>query len=260
MVVKLILSLVVFLFSDLVFADYEIKDNRVYLEGKEIRNDLISEELSSSLTFTNNTFQVSNNYNASFNTKTEANYIFDKISGRLKDIYKINYSPEYDIYYGYNLSFKNGIRVEDINSNYVDDLDSKFGVVDYDFNKTNSSLKVKLVTPISKINFFTKKNNVVYLFKSNADGEEWADFGYYECNIYDFKVNNETCNKIGIVNNKSYLYKHFGSLSKIYLIKGDKVSILDEKIDEHGEKWYFINYKGKKEINMWIKADSVDLN
>ncbi|WP_204378713.1 hypothetical protein, partial [Rodentibacter caecimuris] len=66
MVVKLILSLVVFLFSDLVFADYEIKDNRVYLEGKEIRNDLISEELSSSLTFTNNTFQVSNNYNASF--------------------------------------------------------------------------------------------------------------------------------------------------------------------------------------------------
>ena len=46
----------------------------------------------------------------------------------------------------------------------------------------------------------------------------------------------------------------------MYLIKGDRISILDEKIDEHGEKWYFINYKGKKEINMWIKADSVDLN
>lgn len=46
----------------------------------------------------------------------------------------------------------------------------------------------------------------------------------------------------------------------MYLIKGDRISILDEKIDERGEKWYFINYKGKKEINMWIKPDSVDLN
>ncbi len=25
-------------------------------------------------------------------------------------------------------------------------------------------------------------------------------------------------------------------------------------------QWYFITYKEKKEINMWIKADSVDLN
>ncbi|OOF66688.1 hypothetical protein [Rodentibacter caecimuris] len=60
--------------------------------------------------------------------------------------------------------------------------------------------------------------------------------------------------------NKAYLYSSIGVKTRMYLIKGDKVSILDEKIDEHGEKWYFINYKGKKEINMWIKADSVDLN
>ena len=61
---------------------------------------------------------------------------------------------------------------------------------------------------------------------------------------------------------KTYLYNnHYDrDKTKLYLIKGDLVSILDEKIDEHGEKWYFINYKGKKEINMWIKADSVDLN
>jgi len=46
----------------------------------------------------------------------------------------------------------------------------------------------------------------------------------------------------------------------MYLIKGDRVHILEERIDEHGIKWFFINYKGKKEINMWIKSDSVDLN
>ena len=60
--------------------------------------------------------------------------------------------------------------------------------------------------------------------------------------------------------NKSYLYSSIGVRSDMYLIKGDRVHILEERIDEHGIKWFFINYKGKKEINMWIKADSVDLN
>ena len=60
--------------------------------------------------------------------------------------------------------------------------------------------------------------------------------------------------------NKSYLYSSISVRSDMYLIKGDRVHILEERIDEHGIKWFFINYKGKKEINMWIKADSVDLN
>ena len=45
----------------------------------------------------------------------------------------------------------------------------------------------------------------------------------------------------------------------MYLVKGDKVTLLDEKTDESGQKWYFINYKGKKELNMWIKAEAVGL-
>ncbi|WP_425271895.1 hypothetical protein [Rodentibacter myodis] len=64
----------------------------------------------------------------------------------------------------------------------------------------------------------------------------------------------------GFINKKTHLYNKDFIVTNSYLIKGDNVSILDEKIDEYGEKWYFINYKGKKEINMWIKADSVDLN
>ena len=46
----------------------------------------------------------------------------------------------------------------------------------------------------------------------------------------------------------------------MYLVKGDKVNILDEKSSLDGQSQYFINYTGKKELNMWIKADSVDLN
>ncbi len=48
-------------------------------------------------------------------------------------------------------------------------------------------------------------------------------------------------------------------IKKIYLVKGDKVIILKEQKGNKGRKWYFINYKGKKDINMWIKAESVDL-
>ena len=62
------------------------------------------------------------------------------------------------------------------------------------------------------------------------------------------------------IREKSYLYYDLNKISNMYLVKGDKVNILDEKSSLDGQSWYFINYKGKKEINMWIKADSVDLN
>ncbi|MBN6063289.1 hypothetical protein [Aggregatibacter actinomycetemcomitans] len=65
----------------------------------------------------------------------------------------------------------------------------------------------------------------------------------------------------GVIKSKSYLYKspNDNDKSKLYLIKGDTVSILDEK-SSSDKKWYLINYSGKKDINMWIKADSIDLN
>lgn len=63
-----------------------------------------------------------------------------------------------------------------------------------------------------------------------------------------------------IIKIKSYLYYNLNKKSNMYLVKGDKVSILDEKTDKNEERWYFINYKGKKDINMWIKADAIELN
>lgn len=58
---------------------------------------------------------------------------------------------------------------------------------------------------------------------------------------------------------KSHLYKEpsKSSLSKMYLIPGDKVTLLDTKTDEAGQEWYYISYQGKKEIKMWIKAEAV---
>ncbi|TCP88650.1 hypothetical protein EDC44_1533 [Cricetibacter osteomyelitidis] len=62
-----------------------------------------------------------------------------------------------------------------------------------------------------------------------------------------------------IVSEKVFLYEIPNQITKIYLVRGNKVTILKEKLDEFNQKWYFINYKGKKNINMWIKAEDVDL-
>uniref|UniRef100_UPI0035A0AB70 hypothetical protein n=1 Tax=Glaesserella sp. TaxID=2094731 RepID=UPI0035A0AB70 len=66
-------------------------------------------------------------------------------------------------------------------------------------------------------------------------------------------------NNIGVIINKSYLYSSIGNKSNMYLVKGDKVKILKKQKDTSSNNWYFINYKGKKDINMWIKAEAVDI-
>jgi len=58
-------------------------------------------------------------------------------------------------------------------------------------------------------------------------------------------------------NRRTNLYKKPQIKSKKYLAKGDKVSILDEQIDDSGWQWYFVHCNGKN-LNMWIKAEAVD--
>ena len=86
----------------------------------------------------------------------------------------------------------------------------------------------------------------------------------YIFNLYDgepdLRENSlEVCSRV--VKDKIYLYKKQSDdeKTKMYLIKDDKICFLDKDFINQQE-WYFITYKGKKEINMWIKADSVDLN
>ncbi|MFA7030615.1 MAG: SH3 domain-containing protein [Candidatus Cloacimonadaceae bacterium] len=57
-----------------------------------------------------------------------------------------------------------------------------------------------------------------------------------------------------ILPKKQPLYKSpsIDSKTKMYLIKGDKVEILEEK-----DNWLHILYKGKKEIKAWIPKDAI---
>ncbi|PLY05390.1 MAG: hypothetical protein C0625_15290 [Arcobacter sp.] len=52
---------------------------------------------------------------------------------------------------------------------------------------------------------------------------------------------------------KQPLYKTPPIKTKMYLIKGDKVEILEEKDD-----WYYILYHGKKDIKAWIPKSAVE--
>jgi len=56
-----------------------------------------------------------------------------------------------------------------------------------------------------------------------------------------------------ILTKKQPLYKVPPIKTKMYLIKGDKVEILEEKDD-----WLYILYRGKKDIKAWIPKSSVE--
>ncbi|WGE59466.1 hypothetical protein [Actinobacillus equuli] len=72
----------------------------------------------------------------------------------------------------------------------------------------------------------------------------------------DVKMNNIP--KVGFIKSKTFLFDKNGNKTKMYLVKGDKVLILSKK---NGDKeWYRVFYQGKKDLDMWIKADSVYLN
>ena len=78
--------------------------------------------------------------------------------------------------------------------------------------------------------------------------------------VCDYFYSNNVNECFYLVLRKSYLYDLNRRKTSMYLIKGDRVKIIKTAFDADRTRWYFINYKGKKEINMWIKADSVDLN
>lgn len=62
------------------------------------------------------------------------------------------------------------------------------------------------------------------------------------------------------LNTKATLHTSPNKPSRMYLIKGDKVALLDQDIDENGREWFLIRYRGKKELTMWIQATQLDID
>jgi hypothetical protein len=45
--------------------------------------------------------------------------------------------------------------------------------------------------------------------------------------------------------------------TKMYVIKGDKVTLLDYAENDDGSEWFLVRFKGKKTVEQWVKADVI---
>ncbi|WP_072682644.1 SH3 domain-containing protein [Arcobacter sp. LA11] len=121
----------------------------------------------------------------------------------------------------------------------------------------------------NKVEFFTfdAKNEKIKLIEVKSQKNSFIDIiDYKKHGIDEFQlnINNKWINsnkvkiyfkKYKIIKlEKQYLYNqpNKNSKTKMYLIKGDKVEILEEKDD-----WLYILYKGKKDIKAWIPKSAV---
>lgn len=73
----------------------------------------------------------------------------------------------------------------------------------------------------------------------------------------DISDNGNRMFSLGYVNKKSYLYNENYNKTDMYLVKGDKVLILDVKKDSKNNKWYKILFPGKKSIIKWMRSYNI---
>jgi hypothetical protein len=129
------------------------------------------------------------------------------------------------------------IQIRQIGRSFVEDnaLALKFkNFENYEINETLDFIKLQ------KILSYTKEFDCKY---AND-----IDDGIQQC-IQNYMNNNVKT----ILPKKQPLYSSPNVKTKMYLIKGDKVEILEEKDD-----WYYILYHGKKDIKAWIPKSAVE--
>ena len=247
-----------------------LKGSNFSEDGGERINDIKkpkSKEYAILITTNTDKLNIVNSYYIAYNNKKWIlKKINSEVSGFLDDYSKkyickfnninldISISDIKDKLTNYDLSdeyIKSNCELDYFFENSLDDFIKRFNEGDVNIvNGVDRYRKLLLIYPYGDS---TKKQYSIIL-------GELSKLKLINEKNYLEKVVNRKIGAASTVINKSYLYSSIGVKSDMYLIKGDRISILDEKIDERGEKWYFIHYKGKKEINMWIKAESVDLN
>lgn len=147
---------------------------------------------------------------------------------------------------------KEGIKIEENIFQYDDNEYVTFrGISRYSYAEENLTPESKGISAL--INSKTSFSIQNYGNAMNP----FVVFGECDEKYLDFI---EQPSEKGVLSYKTFLYVIPNQPTKMYLIKGDKVTLLDEQMDEKGQKWYFINYKGEKDLNMWIKAEAIDIN
>jgi hypothetical protein len=135
--------------------------------------------------------------------------------------------------------------INDFNSKLIDSVTYSLGV----FDKQKQQLIFK------NLNLKDDKLNIIsnnHRFKSKIEHDIPSLDLFNLIVIKDIK--RDTISK-EIKIEKEYLYDtpNKESKTKMYLIKGDEVEILEEKDD-----WLYILYKGKKDIKAWIPKSAIE--
>lgn len=94
---------------------------------------------------------------------------------------------------------------------------------------------------------------------TNEDNKIYCNYYIRDYNV-GISTDNIRCYRNTVVKNKTHLHQdaNIDSETRKYLIPGDIVIPLDEKEDQHSNKWIYILYQGKKDIKMWIDDDSLE--
>lgn len=168
--------------------------------------------------------------------------------------------------------------------NYINAQREKSFVLKVDYNALTKKLGIIIAHEFSITlatggisSFYTKelliyeyKNGSLNKIKNNHDTKyiAWGD-GYIQGNqvndsqnlicddnskmLYNLDYIDHLLNLKMISLTKQSLYSSPNIKTKMYLVKGDKVEILEEKDD-----WIKILYKGKKDITAWIPKNSLE--
>jgi hypothetical protein len=136
-------------------------------------------------------------------------------------------------------------KVEDLKS-FTSSLSDDVFIFNFDSNFEGKNGKIKITV--------NKDCSLNWKLIQEPNGEFYVP---YEAHLLINKLYiNKLCNNLTkyILSDKQPLYSspNINSKTKMYLIKGDKVEILEEK-----DNWLYILYKGKKEIKAWIPKDAI---
>ena len=262
MALRLMFFLIFIVLPCVSYGKLSIYNNQIYSSGKNVESILHPDMVGSNVSINSEYLIISNSYNASSYTKTEVNYFFDVISEKLKRIEQIEYSTEYDRYYGYAINFEDGRKISHIDDDYINSLEHKFGFKDYAFKQKKEKIFLVIENSNSKLYFNTYDGKDPIFINYNNQSNGSINKKYSLCKFKDLIDSTIECKEIRFIKIKTFLYSEPDSNYKtsMYLIRGDQVTLQKEKIDIDNNKWYLINYKGKKDIDMWIKADALDLN
>ena len=225
-----------------VLANEELDD---YLNNKNLQHNIVKDEKNQkiviNLLYTDESKIIvfdknkSDGYKKTFDKKLYfcTNYKYSNIMVKLKNQKTVIVCAMPNVDNGYYLEFYSFENFSTLNSELLS-IEKRYININDDTTKSKYIFSPKMYRPT--LNDFTNKD-----FSDN----------YVLKNSKNF-VKIDTIKK-NILSERQPLYKTPPTKTKMYLIKGDKVEILEEKDD-----WLYILYKGKKEIKAWIPKSAVE--